>query len=78
MHVQTPVARLTEEVHERIVERGEPLAQVEDELIHVSGGLTADQRAGLWLYAWSLQSAAHQRYQALGYLAQLEAPEQPD
>jgi hypothetical protein len=76
--VQTPLARLTEEVHKRIVERGEPLACVEEELIDASGSLTADQRAGLWLYAWSLQSAAHQRYQALGYLAQLDAAEQPD
>jgi hypothetical protein len=76
MHLQSPVARLSKEVQQRIVERGEPLAHVEEEVIDAAIGLTADQRAGLWLYAWSLQSAAHQRYQALGYLAHLEAAEQ--
>jgi hypothetical protein len=64
-----------EEIHERIVSRGEPLGQVEDELINAATGLTDDQRPGLWLYAWSLQSPAHQRYEAQSFLAQLEIPE---
>jgi hypothetical protein len=41
-------------------------------------GLPADYRAALWLYAWSLQSAAHQRYEALGFLAELESAKQTD
>jgi hypothetical protein len=63
-------------VHRRIVERGESVDQVEEELIEAVDGLTADQRAGLWLYAWSLQSGAHQRYEALRFLGQLESAEQ--
>jgi hypothetical protein len=75
---KTGTAKLTQEVHQRIVEQGESLDQVEEELIEAVDGLTADQRAGLWLYAWSLQSAARQRYEALRYLGQLERAEQLD
>jgi hypothetical protein len=63
------------EIHERIVSRGEPLEQVEDELIDAATGLTDDQRAGLWLYAWSLQSPAHQRYEAQSFLRELDTVE---
>ena len=78
MSNQTGAARLSEEVRWRILERGEPLDQVENELIEATSGLTDDQRAGLWLYAWSLQSSAHQRYEALAFLDQLETAEQTD
>ncbi len=66
------------EIHERIVARGEPLEQVEDELINAVTGLTDDQRAGLWLYAWSLQSPAHQRYEAQSCLRELDLVEGND
>jgi hypothetical protein len=74
---QTGAAKLQDEVYRRIVERGEPLDQVERELIDVSP-LPSDYRSGLWLYAWSLQSAAHQRYEALRFLAELESAKQTD
>jgi hypothetical protein len=66
------------EIHERIVGRGEPLGQVEDELINAAPGLNDDQRAGLWLYAWSLQSPAHQRYEAQSFLRELDIVERDD
>jgi hypothetical protein len=66
---------LLEEIHERIVEQGESLDRVEDELINPASGLSTDQRAALWLYAWSLQSPAHQRYEARNFLSQLESAE---
>ncbi len=67
-----------DEIHDRIVDRGEPLEQVEDELINAATGLTDDQRAGLWLYAWSLQSSAHQRYEAQSFLRELNIAERDD
>jgi hypothetical protein len=48
---------------------------VEEELINSVGGLSEDERAGLWLYAWSLQSPARQRYEAQSFLSQLERAE---
>jgi hypothetical protein len=66
------------EIHDRVVSRGEPLEQLEDELINVTIGLTDDQRAGLWLYAWSLQSPAHQRYEAQTFLRELDIVERND
>jgi hypothetical protein len=78
MPTKTGAARLQHEVHQRIVEHGESVDQVEEELIEAVEGLTAEERAGLWLYAWSLQSAAHQRYEALRFLGQLESAEQMD
>jgi hypothetical protein len=69
---------LVREIHRRIVDHGEPLDRVEEELINPAGGLTGDQRAGLWLYAWSLQSPAHQRYEAQSFLSQLESAERSE
>lgn len=66
------------EIHDRIVGRGQPLGQVEDELINAVPGLNDDQRAGLWLYAWSLQSPAHQRYEAQSFLRELDIVERDD
>ena len=66
---------LLDEIHQAIVERGESLDRVESELIDPARGLSGDQRAGLWLYAWSLQSPAHQRYEARNILSQLESAE---
>jgi hypothetical protein len=71
-------SELEQEVYERIVGRGEPLELVEAEVIEPATGLTEDQRAALWLYGRSLQSAAHQRYQARSILSLLERAEQGD
>jgi hypothetical protein len=59
-------------VYHRIVEEGESLDRVEQELIGPAGDVNEEQRAALWLYAWSLQSAAHQRYQSRRFLEELE------
>ena len=37
-----------------------------------------EQRAALWLYGWSLQSAAHQRYQSRRFLEELERAGEAD
>jgi hypothetical protein len=74
---RTGAPSLRHEVYRRIVEHGEPLDQVEEELIDPSA-VPADHRAALWLYAWSLQSAAQQRHEALRFLAELESAEQTD
>ena len=72
---ETAADPLLKEIHARIVEQGESLDRVEDELINSASGLSSDQRAGLWLYAWSLQSPAHQRYEARNFLSRLESAE---
>ena len=69
------VPGLGNEIHERIVSADESLDKVEAEVINRAKGLNDDQRAGLWLYAWSLQSAAHQRYEARSFLRELENAE---
>ena len=72
------IPSIGDQIHERIVAGGESLDKVEEELINTATGLSDDQRAGLWLYAWSLQSAAHQRYQARSFLSLLEKAERND
>jgi hypothetical protein len=62
---------LGQQVYHRIVAHGESLDQVEKELIGPAGDVNGEQRAALWLYAWSLQSAAHQRYQSRMFLEKL-------
>ena len=37
--------------------------------------LTDDERAALWLWAWSLLPERHQRYQALRYLELIDSTE---
>jgi hypothetical protein len=69
---------LIQQIHQRIVELDEPLDQVEEELINPASGLSGDQRAGYWLYAWSLQSPAHQRHEARSFLSQLESAEREE
>ena len=69
---------LGRQVYRRIVELGEPLDQVEQELIGPAGDVNEEQRAAVWLYAWSLQSAAHQRYQSRRFLEQLERAQASD
>ena len=69
---------LGQQVYRRIVEHGEPLDRVEHELIGPAGDVNEEQRAALWLYAWSLQSAAHQRYQSRRFLEDLERAQASD
>lgn len=69
---------LGQQVYRRIVEHGESLDQVEQELIGPAGNVNEEQRAALWLYAWSLQSAAHQRYQSRRFLEELERAGEAD
>jgi hypothetical protein len=69
---------LGEQVYHRIVEHGESLDQVEQELIGPARDVNEEQRAALWLYAWSLQSAAHQRYQSRRFLEELERAQASD
>ena len=65
-------------MYQRIVEEGETLDRVEQELIGPAGDVNEEQRAALWLYAWSLQSAAHQRYQSRRFLEELERAGESD
>lgn len=46
---------------------GAPLDQVESEVIDPSE-LSSDQKAALWLYAWSFMEGKEQRDQATRYL----------
>jgi hypothetical protein len=69
---------LGQQVYRRIVEQGESLDKVEHELIGVADHLNNEQRAAVWLYAWSLQSAAHQRYQSRRFLEELERAEESE
>ena len=69
---------LGQQVYRRIVEHGESLDRVEQELIGPAGDVNEEQRAAVWLYAWSLQSAAHQRYQSRRFLEDLERAQASD
>lgn len=68
-------AALLDQIRHRLVEGGESLDRVEEELINAPNDLSEDERAGLWLYAWSFQTAAHQRYQARSFLTELASRE---
>jgi hypothetical protein len=54
-----------------LVKSGEAFADVEDAIDEVSG-LTIDEKAGLWLYAFSLRGRDEQRRDALSHLAALQ------
>jgi hypothetical protein len=51
-----------------MLERGATLGEVEDDLISVAP-LDADEKAGLWLFAWSLLRRAQRGGRASGALA---------
>jgi hypothetical protein len=38
------------------LDRGADLSEVQRELIEAAPGLSEDERAGLWLFAWSYQA----------------------
>ena len=51
-----------------LMQRGAALDRIESEVIEGSG-LDSDQKAALWLYAWSFVENREQREQAARYLA---------
>jgi hypothetical protein len=51
---------------------GAPLEQVENEVIDPCE-LSSDQKAALWLYAWSFMERGEQRDQATRYLQQVRS-----
>src|SRR5437762_4771604 len=55
---------LREEIGERM-RAGTPLDDVESELIEPQDHLSADEKAALWLFAWSFVPPARQRSEAL-------------
>ena len=55
---------LREEIGERM-RAGTPLDDVESELIEPQDHLDADEKAALWLFAWSFVPPARQRSEAL-------------
>jgi hypothetical protein len=60
------IVRLQERVA-AMMQCGATLDRVEDEVINKSD-LTSDQRAALWLYAWSFMKGTEQRARATDYL----------
>jgi hypothetical protein len=62
-----PLARYTDAVAERI-DRGEPFGSVEADIDKVVD-LTQDQKAALWLFAFSLRDPFEQELDARAHLA---------
>jgi hypothetical protein len=53
-----------------MMRRGAPLEQVENQVIDPCE-LSSDQKAALWLYAWSFMERGEQRDRAARYLLQV-------
>jgi hypothetical protein len=66
----TPLARYRDVVAERF-KAGESFGEVEDSIEQVAG-LTTDQKAALWLFAFSLRDPAEQKLAARAHLSALE------
>jgi hypothetical protein len=66
----TPLARYRDAVAERI-KAGEPFGEVEDSIDQVAG-LTTDEKAALWLFAFSLRDPAEQKPAARTHLSALQ------
>jgi hypothetical protein len=64
------VASHVDSVAERI-RAGEPFGAVEDSIDELAD-LSADQKAALWLFAFSLREPSHQQSDARGYLAAVQ------
>jgi hypothetical protein len=56
-----------------VMEAGRPMEDAEDFINDPSIDLSDDERAALWLWAWSLLPEHRQRYQALRYLELIES-----
>ncbi|MCA1698424.1 MAG: hypothetical protein LC790_05765 [Actinobacteria bacterium] len=54
-----------------LIEAGEPFGDIEDVIDQVAD-LTMDQKAALWLYAFSLRDRSEQQRDARAYLAALQ------
>jgi hypothetical protein len=66
---RSPLASYRDAVLEQI-EAGEPFGEVEDSIDQVAG-LTKDEKAALWLFAFSLRDPAEQQLDARAHLASL-------
>jgi hypothetical protein len=53
------------------IEAGEPFGEVEDSIDELAD-LTTDEKAALWLFAFSLRDPAQQQLDARAHLAALE------
>jgi hypothetical protein len=60
------IVRLQERIA-MVMERGDSLEQVEQEVI-AAADISSEQRAALWLYAWSFMNGTAQRYEASSHL----------
>ena len=58
---------------QRVMEAGRPMEDAEDVINDPAFDLSDDERAALWLWAWSLLPEHRQRYQALRYLEIIDA-----
>ncbi len=56
-----------------VMEAGRPMEDAEDVINDPAFDLSDDERAALWLWAWSLLPEHRQRYQALRYLEIIDA-----
>ena len=56
------IVRLQERIA-MVMERGDSLDQVEQEVI-AAADISGEQRAALWLYAWSFTNGSAQRHEA--------------
>jgi hypothetical protein len=66
----TPLASYRDVVAEQI-KAGEPFGEVEDSIDQVAD-LTTDEKAALWLFAFSLRDPAEQQLAARAHLAALQ------
>ena len=58
-----------------VMEAGRPMEDAEDFINDPAFDLSDDERAALWLWAWSLLPEHRQRYQALRYLELVDSTE---
>ena len=69
MHIR-PTLGYHQDVVEGMMDASEPFGKVEG-FINEAAGLDQDEKAALWLFAWSLRDGRVQRREALGMLGAL-------
>ena len=69
-HLRPPLANYTDAVAV-LIERGETFGAVEDAIDELSN-LSTDQKAALWLFAFSLRAPSVQRPETRAHLAAVE------
>ena len=62
-----PTVRRYRDAVADLMERGRPFGDIED-AIDALGGVTPDQKAALWLFAFSLRDPVEQRMDARAHL----------